>query len=177
MNIKKTAIEGVAIIDLEPRVDERGYFSRVFCKEELEKAGISFDIVQINRSLSIKKGMIRGLHYQRTPFEEGKIVQCLRGEIFDVALDLRKESKTYGQWVGVRLSEENKRLLVVPKGCAHGFQALTANCVVEYFVSQFYTPGSEAGVRWNDPAFGIPWPIATPILSRKDEAWPDLSIL
>lgn len=176
MIVKPTKIQGVYVIEVEPRTDERGYFTRVFCKNELKKAGIYFDIVQINRSLSVKKGMIRGLHYQQAPFAEDKIVQCLAGEIFDVALDLRSGSPTYGTWVGEHISEVNKRLLLIPKGCAHGFQALTSHCLVEYFVSEFYTPQSEKGVRWNDAAFGITWPIATPTLSAKDASWPDFNL-
>jgi dTDP-4-dehydrorhamnose 3,5-epimerase len=172
MIFEKTKIEGVFIITQEPRGDERGYFSRIFAKEEFKKNGITFNIVHGNRSLTVEKGTIRGMHYQRYPKQEDKVVQCIQGSIFDVALDLRKGSKTYGQWVGEVLSGENKKMLLVPKGCAHGFQALEKNCLVEYFVSQYYSPLFERGVRWNDPSFNISWPIKKAILSEKDGKWP-----
>lgn len=171
MIIEKTKIEGVYVITLEPRSDERGYFSRIFAKEEFQEQGITFNIVHVNRSLTITKGMIRGLHYQITPKQEDKLVQCLQGSIFDVALDLRRSSKTYGQWVGEVLSAENKKMLLVPKGCAHGFQSLEKNCLVEYFVTQKYAPKHERGVRWNDPSFKISWPINKAITSEKDGKW------
>lgn len=173
MIITKTKLEGVYILDLEPRGDERGYFARVFAKEELAKYGISYSIVHINRSLTGDKGTIRGMHYQKSPKQEDKIVQCLQGAIFDVALDLRRGSKTYGQWVGEVLSAENKRMLLVPKGFAHGFQTLEKSTLVEYFVSQYYSPSHERGVRWNDPTFAIKWPISKAIVSAKDGQWPD----
>jgi dTDP-4-dehydrorhamnose 3,5-epimerase len=173
MIITKAKIEGVFVLDLEPRGDTRGYFARVFAKEELKKQKISYDIVHINRSLTEKKGTIRGLHRQISPKEEDKIVQCLKGAIFDVALDLRKNSKTYGQWVGEILSAENKKMLLIPKGFAHGFQTLEDNTLVEYFVSEYYDPKCEIGVRWNDPFHGITWPIKNPSVSDKDGRWPD----
>jgi dTDP-4-dehydrorhamnose 3,5-epimerase len=172
MNVTETTIAGVFVVDLAPREDDRGYFTRVFCTKELASLGVDFSIKQINRSFSNKKGMIRGLHYQTDPFGEDKIVQCLRGKIFDVAVDLRNGSKTYGQYFTVELSEQNKRMLIVPKGCAHGFQSLSDTCTVEYFVSQFYTPEAEKGIRWNDPFFHIPWPISHAVVSQKDSAWP-----
>lgn len=172
MIIEETKIEGVYVITQEPRVDERGYFARIFAKEELRKQNINFNIVHANRSLTIQKGMIRGMHYQKYPKQEDKLVQCVRGSIFDVALDLRKGSKTYGKWVGEVLSEENKKMLLVPKGFAHGFQALEKNCLVEYFVTQYYAANYERGIRWNDPAFAIDWPVKKAILSEKDAKWP-----
>jgi len=172
MIFQKTKIEGVFIIIQEPRDDDRGYFARIFAKEELKKYGISFNIVHGNRSLTKEKGMIRGMHYQKYPKQENKIVQCIKGSIFDVALDMRKHSRTYGKWVGEILSEENKKMMLVPKGFAHGFQSLEKNCLVEYFVTQYYSPDYEVGVRWNDPAFRISWPIKKAILSNKDMHWP-----
>ena len=171
MIFTKTKIEGVYIIDLEPRLDERGYFAKVFAQEELKKQGISYKIVNVNRSLTEKRGTIRGLHFQKAPYQEDKIVQCLKGAIFDVALDLRKSSKTYGQWFGEILSEENKKMLLIPKGCAHAFQTLEKNTVVEYFVSQYYSPQYESGIRWNDPRFNIQWPISRVKTSEKDASW------
>ncbi|MBI5123538.1 dTDP-4-dehydrorhamnose 3,5-epimerase [Candidatus Roizmanbacteria bacterium] len=174
MIFQKTKIEGIYLITQEPRIDERGHFVRIFAKEELRKHGINFNIVHANRSLTMQKGMIRGLHYQKYPKQEDKLVQCVKGSIFDVALDLRKGSKTYGKWVGEVLSEENKKMLLVPKGFAHGFQALEKNCLVEYFVTQAYSPNYERGIRWNDPSVAINWPIKGAILSEKDQQWPIL---
>ncbi len=173
MKITQTKLKGVFVIELEPREDERGYFARVFAKEELKKVGVDFSIVHINRSLSKEKGVIRGLHYQNAPKGEDKIVQCLTGSIFDVAVDIREDSQTYGDWFGVDLTAENKKMLLLPKGCAHGFQTLEKNTTVEYFVTQYYEPSFEAGIRYNDPKFNIKWPIKEPILSEKDENLPD----
>lgn len=173
MKITQTKIKGVYIIELEPREDKRGYFARVFAKEELRKKGISFSIVHINRSLSKEKGVIRGLHYQRPPHAEDKIIQCLRGKIFDVVVDIRRNSKTYGQWAGHVLDPKSKKMLLVPKGCAHGFQTLEEDSLVEYFVTEYYSPKYEEGIRYTDPNFGIDWPIKTAIVSEKDRSWLD----
>jgi dTDP-4-dehydrorhamnose 3,5-epimerase len=173
MKFIETKIKGVWVIEPEPREDSRGYFARVFAKEELEKIGISYSIVHINRSLSKERGVIRGVHYQISPMEEDKIIQCLQGKIFDVALDLRKDSQTYGQWVGELLGQENKKMLLVPKGCAHGFQTLEKNSLIEYFVTQYYSPENERGIRYNDPKFKIEWPIKDAIVSEKDRNWSD----
>lgn len=177
MIVKKTEIEGVFLIELEPRGDTRGYFTRVFCRNELKNVSIGYNIVQINRSLTAEKGTIRGLHYQVSPKGEDKIVQCLSGSIFDVALDLRKGSKTYGKWVGEVLSANNKKMLLIPKGCAHGFQSLEKNVLVEYFVSQYYSSKHEKGIRWNDPVFKINWPIKNAKFSEKDGSWPFVDLI
>jgi dTDP-4-dehydrorhamnose 3,5-epimerase len=173
MIFTKTKINGVYIITQELRVDSRGYFSRIFAKEELKKHRISFNIVHANRSLTVERGMIRGMHYQRYPKQEDKLVQCIKGSIFDVAVDLRRGSKTYGQWVGEILSEENRKMMLVPKGLAHGFQTFKKNCLVEYFVTERYAPSYESGIRYNDPFFNIGWPIKNAIASSKDGSWPD----
>lgn len=175
MKFTQTKIKGVYVIEPEPRVDARGYFARVFAKEELKKVGISFSIVHINRSLSKDKGVIRGLHFQRKPYEEDKIIQCLEGKIFDVAVDIRKNSKTYGQWVGEVIDPESKKMILIPKGCAHGFQTLERNSLVEYFVTEYYSPKCEQGIRYNDPVFDINWPIKSAIVSEKDGNWPDFN--
>ncbi|MEK7120865.1 MAG: dTDP-4-dehydrorhamnose 3,5-epimerase [Patescibacteria group bacterium] len=172
MKIHKTKIHGVCIIEAEPRADDRGYFARVFAKETLRGIGIPYEIVHINRSLTKQKGTIRGIHYQIKPRQEDKIIQCIQGKILDVAVDLRPRSKTFGKWVGVELSGENKKMLLIPKGCGHAFQALSPNCLVEYFVTQYYSPEYERGALWNDPFFKIAWPIKHPILSEKDKNWP-----
>lgn len=173
MKITKTKIEGVFIIKPEPREDARGYFARVFAKEELKKVGVDFSIAHVNRSLSKDKGVIRGIHYQVKPMQEDKIVQCLEGRIFDVVVDLRKNSKTFGKWVGQILDSKNKKMMLTPKGCAHGFQTLEKNSLVEYFASQIFSPKNERGIRYNDPHFSIEWPIKNAILSEKDASWPN----
>jgi dTDP-4-dehydrorhamnose 3,5-epimerase len=173
MKFTQTKIRGVYLIEPEPREDTRGYFARVFAKEELKKVGVDFSIVHINRSLSKEKGVIRGMHYQSPPHQEDKIIQCLQGEIFDVALDLRRDSETYRQWIGEVLSGDNKKMMLIPKGCAHGFQTQKRNTLVEYFVTEYYTPSFERGVKYNDPKFGINWPIKEAVLSEKDANWPD----
>ena len=174
MKIIKTKLTGLYIIDLEPKADSRGYFVRVFAREEFKKKDVNFNIVHINESKTLKKGTIRGLHFQKRPKQEDKIIRCLKGKVFDVAVDLRKNSKSYGQWLGQVLSENNNKLLLVPKGFAHGFQALTDNCIIQYYVSEYYSPPHEQGIRWNDPLINIEWPISKPTLSEKDNSWPYL---
>ena len=172
MIFHKTKIEGLYIIEPEAKTDERGSFTRIFCKEELAKEGLVFDVVQANQSFTKKKGTIRGMHFQKEPKAEAKIVQCLKGEIYDVAVDLRKDSKTYGQWVAEELTEENRKMFFIPKGFAHGFQTLSKNCEVQYFMSEFYSPENSSGVYWNDPTLNIKWPVKNPTLSEKDKNWP-----
>lgn len=172
MKINQTKIKGAYVIEPEPKIDERGFFARIFCKNELAKIGVDFSVAQTNRSLTKQKGTIRGMHFQIEPKAEDKIVQCLKGEVYDVAIDLRKDSPTYGQWVAEELNEKNKKMFLIPKGCAHGFQALTDNCEMLYFMSEFYSPEHSSGVRWDDPFFNIPWPIKNPFLSEKDKNWP-----
>lgn len=171
MIIQQTKLEGVFTIKLDPKKDFRGYFVRVFAKEELKKMGVDFDIVHINQSFTKKKGTIRGLHLQKSPRQEDKIIRCLKGKIFDVAVDLRKNSPTFGKWVSQILTENNNKLFLIPKGYAHGFQTLTDNCTIQYFVSEYYSPTHETGVRWDDPKLTISWPISDPILSDKDKSW------
>jgi dTDP-4-dehydrorhamnose 3,5-epimerase len=171
MKFKETKIKGLYIIEPELKIDERGYFARIFCKKELKKIGFNFDIVQINRSLNKKKGIIRGMHFQKPPKAEDKIVQCIKGAIYDVAVDLRKGSRTFGQWVAEELTEHNKKMFLIPKGFAHGSQSLKDNSEILYFLSEFYSPEYESGVRWDDPFFNIKWPIKNPILSEKDKNW------
>jgi len=175
MKFRKTKIESVYIIEQELREDSRGFFTRVFCKHELADQHIPFEIVQINKSKSVQKGTIRGMHYQNDPSSEDKIVQCIQGSVFDVALDIRPSSLTYGQWVSQELTDENHKMLLIPKGCAHGFQTLVPDTVVMYFVSQYYTPEAEGGIRWDDPQFQIKWPVSDVHLSPKDSNWPDYS--
>ena len=175
MKFEKTKIEGLYIIEPELKIDERGYFFRNFCKNELAAIGINYEIVQINHSLTKHRGTIRGMHFQNLPKSENKIVQCIRGAIYDVAVDLRPNSSTYGKWEAVELNENNKKKFLAPKGFAHGFQSLADNSEIQYFVSEFYSPECESGVRWNDPFFNIKWPIKNPFLSEKDKNWPLVS--
>jgi dTDP-4-dehydrorhamnose 3,5-epimerase len=172
MKFQNTKINGLYIIEAEAIGDDRGSFARTFCKKELAVAGLDFDIVQENMTFTKKKGTIRGMHFQKDPRAEGKIVQCVQGEVYDVAVDLRKESKTYGSWVGQTLSEENRKMFFIPKGFAHGFQTLTDDCSLIYLMSEFYSPKDASGIRWDDRSIKITWPIDDPFLSEKDKSWP-----
>ncbi|MFH1461883.1 MAG: dTDP-4-dehydrorhamnose 3,5-epimerase [bacterium] len=172
MKFKETKLKGLYIIEPEPKNDERGYLMRTFCEEELKKYGLQFTIVQVNQTLTKKKGTVRGMHFQISPKAEDKIVQCPKGAIYDVAVDLRTDSPTYGKWVAEELNEDNKKMFFIPKGFAHGFQALTNNCEVQYFMSEFYSPEHTSGVLWDDSIFNIKWPIKNLSLSEKDKNWP-----
>ncbi|MFA7245492.1 MAG: dTDP-4-dehydrorhamnose 3,5-epimerase [Candidatus Magasanikbacteria bacterium] len=171
MKFKETKLKGLYIIEPELKIDERGYFMRTFCIEELKKNDLQFTVTQVNQTLTKKKGTIRGMHFQKSSKAEDKIVQCLRGAIYDVAIDLREDSITYGQWVAEELTENNKKLFLIPKGFAHGFQTLTDNCELQYFMSEYYSPEYASGVLWNDPLFDISWPIKKIFLSEKDKKW------
>jgi dTDP-4-dehydrorhamnose 3,5-epimerase len=167
-------IPGAFVIDLERRDDARGFFARAWCANEFEAHGLNARLVQVNLSFNERAGTLRGMHFQRPPHEEAKCVRCTRGAIYDVVLDLRQDSPSYKRWSSVELSADNRRMLYVPEGCAHGYQTLAPETETIYQVSEFYAPESEAGVRWDDPAFAIEWP-ETPerILSEKDASWPD----
>jgi dTDP-4-dehydrorhamnose 3,5-epimerase len=174
MIFRETKLKGAFIINLEKIKDERGFFARLFCKKEFKKNGLVSAFVQGNISYNKKKNTIRGMHFQRTPFEEVKLVRCIKGSIFDVIIDLRADSPTYKDWIAVKLIQENYKMLYIPEGFAHGYQTLEDNTEILYLVSEFYSPGYEHGVRWNDPAFGIKWPqVDNIIISKKDKSWPD----
>lgn len=173
MKFTKTKLEGALIIDAEKREDDRGFFARVFCLNEFKDQGIDISIVQVNVNFSVRKGTLRGMHFQNHPYQEDKIVRCTKGALFDVIIDLRKDSPTYKQWIGVELTENNHRALLVPKGFAHGFLTLEDNTEANYLVSQFYTPGAESGIRYNDPQFNIEWPLEPVVVSEKDANHPD----
>ncbi|MDR2356622.1 MAG: dTDP-4-dehydrorhamnose 3,5-epimerase, partial [Oscillospiraceae bacterium] len=176
MLIQSTKIPGAYIVRREPRTDERGSFARVFCKRELEAAGLCADIAQVNMSDNRVRGTLRGLHAQIGEAAEDKLVGCMSGAIFDVCVDTREDSPTYTQWVGEKLSAENGVMLYVPKGCAHGYLTLTGGAGVLYLVTQFHTPDAEIGYRWDDPAFGIVWPLPPPyVMSERDKTLPLLS--
>ncbi|MCP4369004.1 MAG: dTDP-4-dehydrorhamnose 3,5-epimerase [Deltaproteobacteria bacterium] len=176
MIFKETCLTGAYTIELEEHSDERGFFARAWCKKEFMTQGLTSNIVQANFAFTINKGTIRGMHYQIAPNEEAKLMRCIKGAIYDVIIDLRPESSMYKQWFGVELSSENRKMLYVPKGFAHGYQSLTDNVETFYMVSEFYSPDSERAVRWNDPAFSIEWPITKNLtISDKDRNWPDFS--
>ena len=173
MIFTETNIEGSWVIDLNRLGDERGFFARAWCREEFASRGITADLSQANISWSQRAGTIRGMHFQRAPHSEMKAVRCIRGAVFDVVLDLRSDSQTYCQWHGEQLSSDNHRMLIVPEGCAHGFQSLEDDSEVFYLVSSAYAAESEGGVRWDDPAFGIKWPLPISEISAKDSGHSD----
>jgi dTDP-4-dehydrorhamnose 3,5-epimerase len=177
MKFTQTPLNGAWIIDPEPHGDERGYFARVFCRKEFEAHGIEADVVQSNVSYSQHAGTLRGMHFQKAPAEETKLVRCLRGALLDVIIDIRPDSPTLGQYFSVELTTENKRMLFVPRGFAHGFQTLSDDTEMLYMVSEYYTPEAEGGHRYNDPAFGIKWPLPVSTVSDKDASWPLVSEL
>ena len=174
MIFTETKLQGAFIIDLQTHKDSRGFFARAWCQNEFQEHGIDWQPVQANQAYTEKKGTLRGLHYQVAPYGEAKLMRCIRGALYDLILDLRPESATFKQWLGVELTADNRRALYVPKGFAHGYLTLKDHTEVFYPVDQFYTPGAEQGIRWNDPAFAIDWPITDNlILSEKDRNWPD----
>lgn len=173
MKFHKTPLHGAYLIELETRGDDRGFFARFFCEEEFAGAGLCTRFLQINNSLSARAGTLRGMHYQLPPHSEVKVVRCLKGALFDVLLDLRPDSPTYGTWFGAELNDDNRLMMYVPQGFAHGFVTLTDNTEALYLVSAVYAPGSERGVRYDDPRFSISWPIAPAELSEKDRSWRD----
>lgn len=173
MIFTETKLNGAYTIEMEKLGDSRGFFARAWCTKEFEAHGLSTWLVQANVSYNKKKKTLRGMHYQVAPYEETKLARCTRGAIYDVIIDLRRESPTYKQWIGVELTSKNYKMLYVPKNFAHGFQTLVDDTEVTYQVSQFYAPGCEQGIRYNDPAFGIEWPLEVQVISDKDASWPD----
>ena len=168
MYFKNIFIDGPQIIELKKLEDERGFFARFWCKKELENNNIDFDIKQINNSLSLEKGTLRGLHFQYPPKSEGKIIRCLTGSIWDVIVDIRKNSKTFGKWFAIELNQNNKKMLYVPKGFAHGFISLSNNTEILYLVSESYAPENEDILLWNDKTVNIEWPLKPLYISEKD---------
>lgn len=174
MIFRETELPGAFVIEQQRLEDERGFFSRSFCRREFMQRGLNPDVAQCNISFNVNKGTLRGMHYQETPHAEEKLVRCSRGSLYDVIVDLRRDSPTYKKWFAHELTAGNGRMLYVPKGFAHGFQTLEDNTEVFYQMSAFYQPEAARGVRWNDPAFGIQWPAGTQaILSDRDRSWPD----
>jgi dTDP-4-dehydrorhamnose 3,5-epimerase len=169
---KETGIADVWVIDSSFHQDERGRFFRAWCTREFAEQGIDFLPVQANMGLSARKGTVRGMHFQVEPALEAKLIRCTKGAMFDVALDLRPESPTYGKWYGTELTAENGRMLYVPERCGHGYQTLEDGTEMYYMTSQFYTPSAARGARFNDPAFDIQWPLAPTVVSDQDRNWP-----
>jgi dTDP-4-dehydrorhamnose 3,5-epimerase len=173
MIFTETKLKGAFIIEIKKLEDERGFFGRSWCAREFSEYGLKTELKQANTSLSLKKGTLRGMHYQNDPYQETKLLRCTRGSIYDVIIDLRKDSPTYKQWIGVELTQDNYKMLYVPEDFAHGFITLQDNTEVNYLVTQFYVHGAEAGIRWNDPGFNIQWPLEPLVISEKDKSHPN----
>lgn len=172
MRFTQTEISGVWLIDPIPHEDNRGRFFRAWCVHEFTERGINFVPVQANMGLSFRKGTVRGMHFQVEPALEAKLVRCTRGAMFDVVLDFRPNSKTYGKWYGVELTADNGRMLYLPERCAHGYQTLEDRTEMHYMASHIYTPSAARGARFDDPAFRIDWPLPVSIVSEQDRNWP-----
>lgn len=173
MNFLETNLKGVFILEPTIHGDHRGWFMETYNNEKIEEAGFKLNFLQDNHSFSATKGTLRGLHYQMNPKAQTKLVRCSKGAIYDVAVDIRKGSQTFGEWIGIELSEENKKQLLVPKGFAHGFMTMTEDVEVQYKVDEVYSPANDRSIIWNDPDIGIKWPIdIQPVLSQKDEKAP-----
>jgi dTDP-4-dehydrorhamnose 3,5-epimerase len=172
MRFSETKLPGVVEIHLEPRADDRGFFARSWCQQEFEAQGLNSRLVQCNVSFNYRKGTLRGMHFQAAPHAEAKLVRCTKGAVYDVALDLRPESPAYKSWVAVVLSTENRQMLYIPEGCAHGFLTLEDETEVFYLMSEFYHAESAGGVRWDDPAFAIAWPEEVQVISERDATYP-----
>lgn len=174
MKITKTKLEGVVIIEPDVFGDNRGFFMESWNKKKMAEAGLNYDFVQDNHSKSTVKGTLRGIHFQKGDKAQAKLVRCVKGAVLDVAVDLRKNSPTFKQWVGVELSEENKKQLLIPRGFGHGFVTLTDNVEFLYKADNYYAPEADAGIRWNDTDIGVEWGVENPILSEKDKKNPPL---
>ena len=173
MKFNETELKGAFVLEINQLTDERGFFGRSWCKREMEEHGLNGNVVQANTSFSKTKGTLRGMHYQKHPHEETKLIRCTKGAIYDVIVDLRKDSPTYLKWFGIELSENNYKMLYVPEKFAHGFITLTDDAEVTYLVTEYYTPGAEAGLRFNDPKLKIDWPLDVTVISEKDRQHPD----
>jgi dTDP-4-dehydrorhamnose 3,5-epimerase len=173
MIFKKTKISGVFEISLERKIDERGFFARTWCQKEFDACGLNSKLVQCSISYNTCKATLRGLHYQAAPFAESKLVRCTRGAVYDVVVDLRPESPTFKDWISLVLMAENRQMVFIPEGCAHGFLTLEDHSELFYQMSEFYDARSARGVRWNDPAFCISWPEHVAVISDRDRDYPD----
>ena len=175
MRFVESPIGGAFVVEPEPIADDRGFFARTFCRDDFSAHGLNPDLVQCSVSYNARQGTLRGMHYQRKPHEEAKLVRCTMGAIHDVIVDLRPGSRTYRRWHGVQLSADNRRALYIPKGVAHGFLTLQDASEVYYQMAHFFRPESATGVRWDDPAFGIEWPGEVHVISERDRTYPDFT--
>jgi dTDP-4-dehydrorhamnose 3,5-epimerase len=171
MKISDTAIQGVRLVEINRITDDRGFFARVWCQDEFAQQGIKTNWVQANVGYSVRAGTLRGMHYQRDPHAEAKLVRCTRGAVYDVAVDLRPASATYLSWVGVTLDADSRAMLYIPEGCGHGYQTLADDSEIVYFTSAPYARDAATGARYDDPAFGIDWPVAVEVISEQDAGW------
>jgi dTDP-4-dehydrorhamnose 3,5-epimerase len=171
MKVTDTPLAGLKIIEPDKFDDNRGYFLKSFEKKAFAEQGIDFEITQVNHSFNLLKGTLRGMHFQVEPFAQAKLIFCTKGKIFDVVVDIRKDSVTFGKWFGLELSEENKQILYIPKGFAHGYQALVDNTEALYYLEGEYSKEHESGLKWNDPLIGISWPIEPTVIADKDNQW------
>jgi dTDP-4-dehydrorhamnose 3,5-epimerase len=176
MKFHRTPLDGAYLVELEYREDDRGFLARLFCERDFTAAGLEGRFVQINNSSSRRKGILRGLHYQAAPHAEVKLMRAIRGTIFDVIVDVRPRSRSFGRWFGAELSDRNRTMLYAPRGVAHGFLSLTDDVEVIYMSSAFYAADAERGVRFDDPGVGIAWPIAPTEVTAKDRSWADLDL-
>ena len=172
MQFHATELDGVLRIEIDPQRDSRGFFARTFCPDEFARAKITFVAAQMNLSRNVARHTLRGLHYRRPPFAEAKVVRAVRGRLYDVVVDLRKESPSFGKWTAVELDASGARALYIPEGCAHGFLTLEPDTDVLYLMGRPYAPGHDAGLRWNDPQLAIDWPARPLAISPQDETWP-----
>jgi dTDP-4-dehydrorhamnose 3,5-epimerase len=171
LNFVETPLAGLYVVEIEPRYDERGFFARSYCSEEFKANGFEREVAQCNISFNEKAGTLRGLHFQAEPHGEAKLVRCTQGAIYDVAVDIRPSSTTYLKWYSAELTSENRRMMFIPEGFAHGFQTLMDDSEIFYVMFESYHPESARGMRWDDPAFGIVWPLASRIISEKDRTY------
>jgi dTDP-4-dehydrorhamnose 3,5-epimerase len=177
MTFRETALAGVWIVEPEPLTDARGFFARTWCRQEFAARGLNSALVQCSVSFTRQRGTVRGMHFQAAPHAEAKLVRCTRGAVHDVALDVRRRSPTFGRWVAAELTADNRRMLYVPEGVAHGFQTLTDDAEVLYQTTEFHQPESERGIRWDDPRAAIAWPVADATVSPRDAGLPGLADL
>jgi len=176
MIFTETKLKGAYIVDVDRLADERGFLARTFCREEFTRHGLNSTLAQTSISFNHEKGTLRGMHYQVAPFEETKVVRCTRGSMYDVIVDLRRDSKTFQRWISTELSADNRRMLYIPENFAHGFITLEPQTEILYYMSEFFHPESSKGFRWNDPTFNIRWPLAQSVMSERDRTYPDFAL-
>lgn len=175
MKLGPSQLPGAMLVEIEPHIDDRGLFARTFDAAAFGAAGLATSWPQCNISWTRERGTLRGMHFREPPFEEPKLVRCTKGRVFDVAIDLRRQSPTYCRWIGVELGDRRRNALVIPAGCAHGFLTLEDDCEIFYMMGEVFTPEAASGVRWDDPAFAVAWPFEPMTMSQRDANWPDFA--